>query len=343
MSARPVAIWLFAMCLLVALMVTVGGATRLTESGLSITEWKPVTGVVPPLNERDWQAEFAKYQQIPQYSVLNPGMTLAGFKAIYWWEWSHRLLGRLIGFAFLLPLIYFVATRRIGRALAGRLFIVFLLGGAQGALGWYMVKSGLTDRIEVSQYRLAAHLSLAVLLYAVMFWIALDLWEPRDKARRHPLFWGAAALSLGVYLQMMLGAFVAGLRAGRSFNTWPLMDGQFVPPGYLNGPPGLRNFFENIAAVQFDHRIGAYLIGAGAVWLFWAARHTPHAPRVRALMIAVALQVGLGIWTLLAVTPVGLGLAHQLGALIVFSCALYAAHGFFGAGMLTPRSASSSA
>ncbi|HXI87780.1 MAG TPA: COX15/CtaA family protein [Parvularculaceae bacterium] len=341
-ATRPVALWLFVMCALVALMVTIGGATRLTESGLSITEWRPVTGVVPPLNAADWQAEFEKYKTIPQYAALNSGMTLAGFKQIYWWEWSHRLLGRAIGFAFLLPLIFFAATGRIRRQLAGRLVIIFLLGGAQGLLGWYMVKSGLSDRIEVSQYRLAAHLALAVLLYAAMFWIALDLMRPVETARPRPLFWGAAALAIGVYLQMILGAFVAGLRAGRSFNTWPLMDGRFVPPGYLHGPPGLRNFFENIAAVQFDHRIGAYLVAAGATWYFLAARGTAIAARARLVLIAVALQIGLGVWTLLAVTPVALGLLHQLGALAVLSAALYAAHGCWGGGMLIGKPVSSS-
>ena len=323
---RPVAIWLFAMCALIGLMVIVGGATRLTDSGLSIVEWRPVTGAVPPLNDADWSVEFGKYKSIPEYSEVNWGMSIEEFKQIYWWEWGHRFLGRLIGLAFLLPLFYFAATRRIDRSLGVRLAGLFVLGGAQGALGWWMVSSGLTERVDVSQYRLAAHLALAVALYAAIFWIALDL-VSRRRERGFSLARFAFALAAAVYLQMILGAFVAGLRAGRTFNTWPLMDGTFFPAGYFSGAAGLNDLFETAAAVQFNHRLGAYLLAIAAVWFFALARKTDLKGRAHVLLAAMALQVALGIWTVLAATPIALGLAHQAGAIIVLSAALYAAHG----------------
>lgn len=321
------ALWLFVMCALVAAMVIVGGATRLTDSGLSITEWKPVTGAVPPLSDAAWLSEFEKYKTIPEYEEVNFGMSLGQFKEIYWWEWSHRFLGRLIGIAFLFPLVLFVALKQTTRVLTVKLFGLFFLGGMQGALGWWMVSSGLADRVDVSQYRLAAHLSLAVLLFALMFWQGLDLWPDARVAGPRKLFAGAMALSAGVFAQMMLGAFVAGLRAGRTFNTWPLMDGKFFPDGYFMGAPGVGDLFENIAAVQFNHRIGAYLVAAGAIWFYLSARNTSAEPRARLVLAAVGLQIVLGIWTLLAATPIMLGLAHQAGALGVLSAALYAAHG----------------
>ncbi|MEQ8178910.1 MAG: COX15/CtaA family protein [Amphiplicatus sp.] len=326
-SMRPVAVWLFLMCALVALMVVVGGATRLTDSGLSITEWRPVTGAIPPLSEADWHSEFEKYRQIPEYRLVNKGMSLNEFKEIYWWEWGHRFLGRLLGVAFLLPLIFFAATGRIDQKLGARLLAIFALGGAQGALGWYMVSSGLSDRVDVSQYRLAAHLALAVMLLALMFWIALDLQKPPAKAKRPRLFHGALALAGAVYAQMILGAFVAGLRAGRTYNTWPLMDGEFFPRTYFGAPPRFADLFEQIAAVQFNHRIGAYLVAAGAVWFFVAARGSVVRDSARLVLVAILAQIGLGVWTLLAATPIALGLLHQAGALGVLLATLYAAHG----------------
>ena len=326
-AARRIAVWLFIMCGLVAAMVIVGGATRLTDSGLSITEWRPVTGAVPPLSEEAWLGEFEKYKTIPEYETVNFGMSLDEFKVIYWWEWGHRFLGRVIGLAFLFPLVFFVATKKTTPPLALKLFGLFILGGLQGALGWYMVQSGLADRIDVSQYRLAAHLSLAVVLFALMFWLALDLWpSPKVNAPRG-LFIGAAALSAGVFAQMMLGAFVAGLRGGRTFNSWPLMDGKFFPDGYFAGAPGFNDLFETIAATQFNHRIGAYLVAAGALWFWLAARKTSAGPRARLLLAAIGLQIVLGVWTLLAATPISLGLLHQAGALGVFGVALYTMHG----------------
>lgn len=325
-SARPIAVWLFVMCGLIAAMVIVGGATRLTDSGLSITEWRPVTGAIPPLSEADWLSEFEKYKTIPEYAEVNFGMSLAEFKQIYWWEWGHRLLGRAIGFAFLLPLLFFAATKQLDKRLGLKLGGLFVLGGMQGALGWWMVSSGLADRVDVSQYRLAAHLGLAVLLFGAMFWLALELLgAPRNQAPR-PLRLAAIALAGGVFAQMILGAFVAGLRAGRTFNTWPLMDGKFFPDGYFHGGASFNDLFETMAAVQFNHRVGAYLLAAGAVWFYLMARKHNLERQARLVLAAIGLQIVLGIWTILAATPIALGLAHQAGALVVFAAALYAAY-----------------
>lgn len=326
-SARRIAVWLFVMCGLTAAMVIVGGATRLTDSGLSITEWNVVAGAVPPMSETAWLAEFDKYKSTTEYEEINFAMNLDQFKEIYWWEWGHRLLGRVIGIAFLIPLVVFVATRQVGFVLGIKLAGLFVLGGLQGALGWWMVQSGLADRVDVSQYRLAAHLSLAVLLFAWMFWLGLTLWPAQKLTPPRGLGLGAAALAAGVFLQIILGAFVAGLRAGRTFNTWPLMDGKFFPDGYFAGAPGFNDLFETVAAAQFNHRLGAYLLAAGAVWFWLAARKTGMQSRARLVLAAVGLQIVLGIWTVLAATPIALGLAHQAGALFVFAAALYAAHG----------------
>jgi len=331
---RSISNWLFFMCALVALMVVVGGATRLTDSGLSITEWKPVTGAVPPLSAATWDAEFVKYQQIPEYQIVNAGMSLSEFKTIYWWEWGHRFLGRLIGFAFIVPLIFFLARGWVGRALGLKLFGLFLLGGAQGALGWYMVQSGLSDRVDVSQYRLAAHLGLAVFLFAALFWTAMQVRDGRDHLASYPGFsWGALALAIGVYAQILLGAFVAGLRAGRTYIDWPLMDGQFFPSDYFDGCATIVDLFETVAAVQFNHRIGAYLLVLGGLWYYLKARHTRAERGARIILIAIIAQIVLGISTLVSATPIALGLLHQLGALVVLSATLYAAYG-----LTAPRS-----
>ncbi|MBY0421931.1 MAG: COX15/CtaA family protein [Parvularculaceae bacterium] len=326
-ASRRVALWLFAMCALLCVMVTVGGATRLTDSGLSITEWRPITGAVPPLTEEHWQAELEKYRQIPEYQLVNKGMTLDEFKRIYWWEWGHRFLGRLIGVAFLVPLVVFAIRREISRSLGLKLLGIFALGGMQGALGWYMVQSGLTHRVDVSQYRLAAHLGLAIILLGLMFWTALDLVTPRARGTSRRLFAGALLFAGLVYAQMLLGAFVAGLRAGRVFTTWPLMDGRFFPEGYFSEPARFLDLFDNAAAAQFNHRLGAYAVFAAAIVFAWSVRRSLIAKRARMVLAVVSLQVVLGIWTLVAATPVGLGLLHQFGALIVFLSALHAAHG----------------
>jgi cytochrome c oxidase assembly protein subunit 15 len=329
----PVRIWLLAVALLVALMVSIGGATRLTGSGLSITEWQPIMGAIPPLTEPAWQDAFAKYQQIPQYHEVNRGMSLGDFKEIYWWEWSHRLLGRIVGFAFAIPFFYFLATGRVGRGLAAKLGGLLVLGGLQGFIGWYMVKSGLVDRISVSQYRLALHLGLAVVLFGLLLWIALGL-GPRQEASRQPVAtprgWLLARWIVGlVFLQVLLGALVAGLKAGLTYNTWPLMDGALVPDGLALLQPLYLNLFENPATVQFNHRLLAYIVTALVIWQTIALRRDGKTPAWRsALVLAhlVLLQVALGIWTLLAWVPLHLGLAHQAGAVAVFAGAIWHVH-----------------
>lgn len=307
-------------------MVVIGGVTRLTESGLSITEWKPAAGAIPPLSEQAWQEEFAKYQQIPQYRERNAGMTLAEFKTIFWWEFVHRLWGRLIGVVYAIPLLWFVLRGQVRGRLAWRLAGIFVLGGLQGALGWYMVKSGLVDRVSVSQYRLTAHLGLALLIYAATLWTALDLLRPSPAAT--PLSRAALGFSALVFVTMLAGGFVAGLDAGMSYNTFPLMDGRLVPAGYLDESPWWLNLFENVAAVQFNHRLLAMATLAGAIALALAGRTA--GPRVRTLALATggmaALQVALGISTLLLVVPIPLAAAHQAGAVAMLTLALATAH-----------------
>ncbi|MEM6414841.1 MAG: COX15/CtaA family protein [Pseudomonadota bacterium] len=332
---KPVAIWLFVMAVLIAGMVAVGGATRLTDSGLSITEWKPVSGALPPMSDVHWQSEFSKYKSIPEYSEVNAGMSLDAFKVIYWWEWGHRLYGRFLGFAFLIPLIIFAAMGRINRKLGSRLGLFFILGGFQGFLGWWMVSSGLVDRVDVSQYRLAAHLALAIALFAAILWTALDLITER-RAIPLPSAPYAITLVIGVYGQIILGAFVAGLRAGTAYNTWPLMNGRFVPEGYFEGVPRFQGLFESMAAVQFNHRIGAYVLLAVAAVTVWKYRTSENGVRYMAVLAAICLQAALGVWTVLTMTPISLGLAHQLGALTTLALALLAAHGSYNTGLHFP-------
>ncbi len=324
---RLVRAWLFAVAALLVGMIVLGGATRLTQSGLSITEWKPIHGVIPPLSDTEWQEEFAKYQQIPEYQVLNRGMSLDGFKTLFWWEWSHRLLGRLIGFAVALPLVFFWVTGRIERRLVPRIVALLVLGGLQGALGWWMVASGLAVRTDVSQYRLAAHLVLGCICLAYTLWLAGSL-ALRPAGWRAPA--GAvkatAVAVLGLaFLQIYLGGLVAGLDAGLTYNTWPLMDGRLVPTGLFGDGPLWLNFFENVTTVQFSHRIGAYLLLAAVVVHLWvAARSVPRETsfgRAASLLGLVMLQAALGISTLLHVVPLSLALLHQLGAVLVLSAA----------------------
>ena len=329
-SDRPIAWWLLACCALVFLMVMLGGITRLTESGLSITEWQPISGVIPPHDPAQWAAEFARYKAIPQYRAIHADMTLAQFKTIFYWEYSHRLLGRLIGAVFLLPFLYFLVRGRISGTLVPKLAAIFALGALQGAIGWYMVESGLSGRIEVSQYRLALHLAMAVLIYAAMLWVALDLFGGRRggtiAVRR-----GASAVLALVFVTLVAGAFVAGLRAGYVYNTFPLMGGRWVPEGYFHLAPWYRNFFANVTAVQFDHRLLAETTVAAIVALWLGARHSGLAPRQRraldALLAMVAVQAGLGLATLLLVVPLPLAVLHQAGAMGLVTAALVARHG----------------
>ncbi len=332
-GTSAVRVWLLAVAALVFLMVTVGGATRLTGSGLSITEWKPIMGVIPPLTEADWQEAFAKYRQIPQYTQLNRGMSLEAFKAIFWWEWGHRFLGRLVGAAFLVPFVVFVALGYVRRSLVPKLAGLFLLGGLQGAIGWYMVASGLSERVSVSQYRLALHLGLAILILGALIWTALSLEENRAAHRASSkVRFGAGLLSSLTFLQILLGAFVAGMKAGFGYNTWPLMDGQLVPAGLFIMEPWYANLFENAMTVQFNHRLAAYLLTAAALWQAWATmrENGPGSLWMRRsaaiLAGAVLLQVVLGIATLLAQVPLSLGLLHQAGAAAVFAIAVWHLH-----------------
>ena len=316
-----VRLWLYAMAFLVFCMVIVGGATRLTDSGLSITEWRPLLGVIPPMNEADWLAAFEKYKLIPEYQIQNRGMPLSEFKFIYWWEWAHRFLGRFIGLAFALPLIFFTFTRRIDRALWPRLFALFILGGAQGALGWYMVASGLVDRVDVSQYRLAAHLTLAALIFAAIIWVAMGIGRKRKHASSSS-DWFAVLLVAFVLLQIAAGGFVAGLDAGQGYVTWPKMDGQWVPSGLWEMVPGWKNAFENAMTVQFNHRILAYML------LLATALHAWQSRTLSAILLAFAMlaQACLGILTLLLHVPLAAALIHQAGAMIVLALALWNTH-----------------
>ena len=333
LAARPlIQTWLFSLCSLIFAIVLVGGATRLTGSGLSITEWKPIMGAIPPLNAADWAEAFEKYKAIPQYQKINYGMSLDEFKSIFWWEWAHRFLGRFIGIAFLLPFLFFLFTKRLETSLKPTLWIMFALGGLQGFIGWYMVASGLVERTEVSQYRLALHLGLAIFIYGCLFWIALGLGKQQKPAMSGPKSGRMVAnVLLGlIFLQIIAGAFVAGLKAGEAFNTWPLMDQQVIPNGLWTIEPLWKNLFENIRTVQFDHRILAYIIAlAGLAHLVqvWRQSNTGiGASSIKSALIltgAIFTQIGLGIWTLLKVVPLDLALAHQGMALILFSIALW--------------------
>jgi len=316
-----VRLWLYAMAFLVFCMVIVGGATRLTDSGLSITEWRPLLGAIPPMNEADWLAAFEKYKLIPEYQIQNRGMPLSEFKFIYWWEWAHRFLGRFIGLAFALPLIFFTFTRRIDRALWPRLFALFILGGARGALGWYMVASGLVDRVDVSQYRLAAHLTLAALIFAAIIWVAMGIGRKRKHASSSS-DWFAVLLVAFVLLQIAAGGFVAGLDAGQGYVTWPKMDGQWIPSGLWEMAPGWKNAFENAMTVQFNHRILAYML------LLATALHAWQSRTLSATLLAFAMlaQACLGILTLLLHVPLAAALIHQAGAMIVLALALWNTH-----------------
>lgn len=320
-AAPKVRLWLYAMAFLVFCMVIVGGATRLTDSGLSITEWRPLLGAIPPLNEADWLAAFEKYKLIPEYQIQNRGMALSEFKFIYWWEWAHRFLGRFIGVAFALPLIYFTLTRRIERMLWPKLIALFILGGAQGALGWYMVSSGLVDRIDVSQYRLAAHLTLAALIFAAIIWVAKGV----GRKRQYPSSsgdWFAILLVALILLQIAAGGFVAGLDAGQGYATWPKMDGQWIPTGLWIVVPSWKNIFENAMTVQFNHRALAYVVLLATIIHLWRSFTVP----AMILVYAVFAQACLGILTLLLHVPLAAALAHQAGAMIVLALAVWNIH-----------------
>jgi cytochrome c oxidase assembly protein subunit 15 len=322
---------------LVFAMVVVGGVTRLTHSGLSIVEWQPIVGTIPPLTEAEWLATFEKYKQTPEYQQVNRGMSLAEFKGIFWWEYFHRLLGRLIGVVFFIPLVWFWIRGRLDRPLAWKLAGIFVLGGFQGAMGWYMVKSGLVDDPRVSQFRLTAHLAIAFVIFAAMLWVAMSLFYPepaqvderggdRGRALARMSWWITGVIAYMV----VTGGFVAGIRAGKAYNTFPLMNGHIAPPEIFMIEPWWQNFFYNMATVQFDHRLGAWALAFLGPWFWVRARRIELAPRARLaahlLLAVVAIQIALGISTLLLAVPVALGAAHQGGAVVLLAAALFANH-----------------
>ena len=332
-AQKPVVAWLTLVGLMVFCMIIVGGATRLTHSGLSIVEWEPLVGTIPPLDQEDWDEVFDEYKTSPEYQQVNFGMSLEEFKVIFWWEYFHRLLGRLIGLVFFIPLLYFAIKRKINGSLAKRLFGIFVLGGLQGGMGWYMVSSGLVDDPRVSQYRLTAHLGIAFLIFGAIVWTALSVMYPSKTNMSQPvrrMFRFAVAINVIIFLMVLSGGFVAGIRAGLAYNTWPLMGNSFIPPDILILTPGWRNFFENMATVQFDHRIIAYVL-AVLVPIFWfkvrrrdVSRQTIIA--TNSLLVLLFAQIVVGISTLLHHVPITLGVAHQGIGSLVFVTSLWVTH-----------------
>lgn len=327
---RRVAIWLLICCALVFAMVVLGGVTRLTGSGLSMVDWKPVTGVLPPLSEAEWLKTFEMYQQSPEFQKVNSHMDVEAFKGIFWLEFLHRLLGRLIAVVFFLPFLVFAAKGYIGKHEWPKYLLMFVLGGMQGLIGWYMVKSGLVNDPHVSQYRLSTHLVAAFLIYGYMFWVALSLLWPRTSGDRHPWFGKALGVTSLVSITIVSGGFVAGLKAGKIFNTFPMMGDYWIPPGVMALAPAWRNFFDNPATVQLDHRILA-ITTFFVVVTFWARIRKTHlsaraTTAVHGLLATLIVQLTLGILTLLYFVPTALAATHQAVAMMLFTAALYLAH-----------------
>lgn len=333
-NQRQIAIWLFCICILIFSMVILGGVTRLTHSGLSMVEWKPIVGIIPPIGESEWQETFDKYKQFPEYKKKNMHMNLGEFKTIFYFEYGHRVLGRLIGLSFLIPFLYFLARKKIKRNMTSRFVIMFILGGLQGLLGWYMVKSGLVNNPHVSQYRLTAHLSAAIAIYGYIFWVALGFVSPVQKNTSipgiKPIKSLATLVAVVIAIMIISGGFVAGTRAGLAYNTFPLMAGQFFPPGLYDMEPFYLSLFEDLTTIQFNHRMIAYLlcILIPLLWLKTRAYSLPDKTRMglNLLLIMLAIQVGLGISTLLLAVPVALAATHQAGALVLFTLALLVNH-----------------
>ncbi len=315
-------------------MTILGGVTRLTGSGLSMVEWEPILGILPPLTPTEWEETFYLYQQFPEYKLKNNTMILSEFKSIFWFEYAHRLLGRSIGMIFLLPFVFFVIKRKIDKRLAPKLVTMLILGGLQGLMGWYMVKSGLVNNPHVSQYRLTAHLALAIIIFSYMFWIALDLLYPAVDAhiKRNNRNFSRLSITIStiIFVTIMSGGFVAGTHAGRAFNTFPLMNGQWVPAGLLQLSPVWKNFFENIITVQFDHRVMATLLFLLIPILWWTTRKSQQEPSLHSglhlMLAALAIQIALGISTLLLIVPVTLAAAHQAGSIVLLTSSLFVSH-----------------
>jgi cytochrome c oxidase assembly protein subunit 15 len=332
-TRQQVAGWLLACCTLLFAMIVIGGITRLTRSGLSIVEWQPIIGTLPPLNEAQWMEAFEKYKLTPEYKLVNFGMSLADFKGIFWWEYIHRLLGRLIGLAYFVPYLWFLLRGRLDRSNALRLGGVFVLGGLQGAMGWYMVQSGLVDDPRVSHFRLTAHLGLAFLIFGCMLWIALDVLKPRlavPSAYLRRLGRFAFATMVLLFVMILSGGLVAGIRAGYAYNTFPLMNGHFVPPEIMMLEPWYRNFFYNMATVQFDHRLIAWMLVLIVPALWFASRRADVPTRARiaaTVMVAtLAMQFSLGVATVLMRVPVVLGTMHQGGAVLFLAAVIWFVH-----------------
>jgi cytochrome c oxidase assembly protein subunit 15 len=327
---RQVATWLLIVCGLVFVMVVLGGVTRLTGSGLSMVDWRPVTGWLPPLTDAEWQRVFELYQQSPEFQTVNSHMDVHDFKGIFWLEFLHRLLGRTIGLAFALPFVFFLVRGYVVRREWPKYLIMLVLGGLQGVLGWYMVKSGLIDNPRVSQYRLTAHLVAAFLIYAYMFWVALSLLFPKDPGDRHPWFAKSVWLTGLISLTIVSGGFVAGLRAGKIYNTFPMMGDYWLPPGIMALEPPWRNLTENLTTVQFDHRLLAILtfVLITVAWIRMRAAGLPAraGKAANALLHTAVLQVALGVATLLLAVPILLGAAHQAVAMLLFTVSLYLTH-----------------
>lgn len=325
-SRGAVRIWLYIVLLVLFALFLVGGATRLTDSGLSITEWKPIHGVIPPLSEADWQEELEKYRQIPEYQQINKGMSLDEFKTIFWWEWAHRLLARGVGLVMALPLAFFWLSGRLEGHLKPKLLGLLALGGFQGFVGWWMVSSGLSERVDVSQYRLATHLTLACIIFTAVMWVARGLAPHSEASAGQGTRRFAGVMALLVLFQIYLGALVAGLDAGMAYNTWPLMDGSVVPGDLFVQQPWWINLFENPKTVQFVHRLGAYLVliaaFAHAVTAWRALPGSTHARRALVLFGLVLVQAGLGITALVLVVPFGWALVHHAFAIVVLGFAV---------------------
>ena len=334
-NRKYIRIWLYLVLIVLATIVLVGGATRMTGSGLSITEWKPIHGIIPPFGHDQWMEEFDKYRQIPQYQQLNKGMSLAEFQQIFWWEWAHRFLARGVGFLVALPLAFFWLTGRLERRLKPRMIFILALGALQGAVGWWMVASGLVDRVDVSQYRLATHLTLACIIFAAVMYVARGLAVYSEAPANRQTQRLAGWFVLFVFIQIYLGALVAGLDAGLSYNTWPLMDGAVIPGDLFPIQPIWHNLFESPKTVQFVHRCFAYFVLIAAIWQAVStvrqAPGTTHARRAVLLVVLVTLQAAIGITTLLMQVPIGLGLLHQFFAIVILGFSVAHWRGIKGA------------
>ena len=331
---KSIALWLLICCVTIFFMVVVGGVTRLTGSGLSMVQWAPLMGILPPLSDAEWQHTFELYQQYPEYQKINYHMEVEDFKSIFWLEYWHRILGRIIGLLFFIPMVYFFLMKKVRPGLGIKLVAMFILGGLQGLMGWYMVKSGLVDDPHVSQYRLTAHLGLAVIIYMYIFWVAIGLLLPKSdndaipvSRNIHRSSWG---LLLLVFITAMSGGFVAGLKAGFAYNTFPLMGGQWIPEGILAMQPVWHNFFENVATVQFQHRVLAISLLI-LIPLFWFKAMKNNPPRrlkvgLHLMLLMILIQVVLGISTLLMNVPIALAAAHQAGMVLLITAMLYVTH-----------------